>query len=507
VVTFKWKAATVPGKRITDLQVSKYKELKGKHGQEAAAAKTGISVASARRLDTAVVLPSQRPPRHWRTRADPLGEVWAAEVVPMLEGAPSLMAVTVLEELQRRHPERFADAVLRTLQRRVSQWRAEHGNEREIYFAQEHPPGRLGLSDFTVADELDISLGGLAFPHRLYQFALAHSGWRHARVVLGGESFQSLAAGLQDALWMAGGVPQEHRTDSLSAAFNNLAEREELTVRYQALCKHYGMHPTRNNTGVSHENGAIEARQGSLKRGLDQGLLLRGSREFDDLPAYEQFVADTVRRLNARCTRAWEAERACLKPLPARRTADFEEVDARVSKFGVFSAKSVLYSVPSRLAGQRLKVRLHSTHLDAWLGGVKVFECERLHASTADRHPRRIDWRHMLPSLKRKPGAFARWVLRDAMFPRSEYAQAWDHFSRHLPERAACRLMVDLLDLADRANVVAELAGVLAALLATGELPDIELLREQFAPRPSVMPQVTVVLPSTAVYDELLEAA
>lgn len=497
----------MPGKRITDLQVNKYKALRSEHSQEAAAAKTGISVASARRVQAAVALPSQRPSRHWRTRADPLAKVWDAEVVPMLEGAPSLMAVTLLEELQRRHPARFGDSVLRTLQRRVGQWRAEHGDEREIYFAQEHPPGRLGLSDFTVADALGVSLGGLAFPHRLYQFALAHSGWRHVRVVLGGESFQSLAAGLQDALWMAGGVPEEHRTDSLSAAFNNLAEREELTQRYQVLCKHYGLRPTRNNTGVSHENGAIEVRQGSLKKALDQGLLLRGSREFIDLSAYEQFVAETVRRLNARCARAWEAERACLKPLPVRRTADFEEVDARVSKFGVFSAKSVLYSVPSRLAGHRLKVRLHSTHLDAWLGGVKVFECERLHASAADRHPRQIDWRHMLPSLKRKPGAFARWVLRDAMFPRSEYAHAWERISAELPERAACRLMVELLDLADRANVVAELAGVLAALQAIDELPDIDVLRERFAPRPSAMPDVRVVLPSTSVYDELLEAA
>jgi hypothetical protein len=179
---------------------------------------------------------------------------------------------------------------------------------------------------------------------------------------------------------MAGGVPQEHRTDSLSAAFNNLAEQEELTQRYQALCQHYGVRATRNNAGISHENGAIEARQGSLKKSLAQALLLRGSREFTDMAAYEQFVAETVRRLNARCARAWEAERACLKPLPARRTADFEEVDARVSKFGVFSAKSVLYSVPSRLAGHRLKVRLHSAHLEAWLGGVKVFECQRLHA-------------------------------------------------------------------------------------------------------------------------------
>jgi transposase InsO family protein len=507
VIAFNRKVATVPGKRITDLQVNKYKALRSQHSQEAAAAKTGISVASARRVEVGVVLPSQRSPRHWRTRADPLAEVWDSEIVPMLQGAPALMAVTLLEELQRRHPERFADSVLRTLQRRVGQWRAEHGLEREIYFAQEHPPGRLGLSDFTVADELGISLGGLVFPHRLYQFALAHSGWRHVRVVLGGESFQSLATGLQDALWMAGGVPEEHRTDSLSAAFNNLAERQELTSRYQALCAHYGVRPTRNNTGVSHENGAIEARQGSLKRALDQGLLLRGSREFADLAAYEQFVAETVRRLNARCARAWEAERACLRPLPVRRTADFEEIDARVSKFGVFTAKSVLYSVPSRLAGHRLKVRLHSTHLEAWLGGVKVFECERLHASAADRHPRQIDWRHMLPSLKRKPGAFARWVLREAMFPRSEYAQAWQRISAELPERAACRLMVELLDLAERANVVAELAGELAALHASGELPDIDVLRQRLAPRPPAMPEVEVVLPSSSVYDELLEAA
>jgi hypothetical protein len=229
VIAFFRRVATVPGKRITDLQVIKYKTLRGEHSQEAAAAKTGISVASARRVEAATVLPSQRPPRHWRTRADPLAAVWDTEVVPMLQGAPSLMAVTLLEELQRRHPEQFGDSVLRTLQRRVGQWRAEHGDEREIYFAQEHPPGRLGLSDFTVGDALDISVGGLALPHRLYQFALAHSGWRHVRVVLGGESFQSLADGLQDALWMAGGVPEEHRTDSLSAAFNNLTEREELT--------------------------------------------------------------------------------------------------------------------------------------------------------------------------------------------------------------------------------------------------------------------------------------
>jgi len=497
----------VPGNRITDLQVIKYKELRGEYTQEAAAAKTGISVSSARRIETRGVLPSQREPRGWRTRPDPLGEVWDSEVIPLLERAPALMAVTVLEELQRRHPERFGESVLRTLQRRLRRWRAEHGTEREIFFSQEHPPGRLGLSDFTVADELGICIAGMALPHRLYQFSFAHSGWRHARVVRGGESFQALAAGLQEALWMAGGVPEEHRTDSLSAAFNNLAEQEELSERYRGLCEHYGVRASRNNPGESHENGAIESRQGSLKRALEQGLLLRGTREFAELPAYEQFLAETVRRLNARCARGWEVERAQLKPLPARRTVDFEEIDSRVSKFGVFSAKGALYSVPSRLTGHRLKVRLYSAHLEAWLGGVKVFECERLYGSVENRHPKRIDWRHMLPSLKRKPGAFARWVLRDAMFPRSEYAQTWQRLHERLEERAACRLMVELLDLADRANVVSELAGVLAGLHERNALPDIEQLRERFAPRAAQMPSVQVLLPTAAVYDELLGAS
>lgn len=497
----------MPGNRITDLQVIKYKELRGEYTQEAAAAKTGISVSSARRIETRGVLPSQRKPRGWRTRLDPLGEVWDSEVVPLLERAPGLMAVTVLEELQRRHPERFGESVLRTLQRRLRRWRAEHGTEREIFFSQEHPPGRLGLSDFTVADELGICIAGMALPHRLYQFSFAHSGWRHARVVRGGESFQALAAGLQEALWMAGGVPEEHRTDSLSAAFNNLAQQEELTERYRGLCEHYGVRASRNNPGESHENGAIESRQGSLKRALEQGLLLRGTREFAELAAYEQFLAETVRRLNARCARGWEVERAQLKPLPARRTVDFEEIDSRVSKFGVFSAKGALYSVPSRLTGHRLKVRLYSAHLEAWLGGVKVFECERLYGSVENRHPKRIDWRHMLPSLKRKPGAFARWVLRDAMFPRSEYAQTWQRLHERLEERAACRLMVQLLDLADRANVVSELAAVLAGLHERNALPDIEQLRERFAPRAAQMPSVQVLLPTAAVYDELLGAS
>ena len=247
----------MPGKTITDHQVHKYKQHRNKLTQVAAAARAGISERSARRIEGASSLPSQRPARDWRTRQDPLQSVWDSEVVPLLQADARLSAVTLLEELQRRYPGQWATGVLRTLQRRVRQWRAQFGAEREVYFAQEHPPGRQGLSDFTVADGLNVEIEGCAFPHRLYQFALAYSGWRHATVIDSGESFIALSTGLQAALWALGGVPEEHRTDSLSAAFNNLAEQESLTGRYDELCRHYGLRATRCNPGQSNENGSI----------------------------------------------------------------------------------------------------------------------------------------------------------------------------------------------------------------------------------------------------------
>jgi transposase InsO family protein len=394
-------------------------------------------------------------------------------------------------------------ALLRTLQRRLRQWRAEQGGEHEVYFAQEHPPGRLGLSDFTDASELGVAVEGRPFTHRLYQFALAYSGWRHVEVVLGGESFEALAAGLQNALWQLGGVPQEHRTDSLSAAFRNLnAEAaKDLTQRYEALCAHYAMRASRNNPGASHENGAIESRQGTLKDRLDQALLLRGSRNFASLEHYRQFVGEVAMRLNARIAKAFAVERAALRALPLRRTADYAELQARVSKFGTFNVRGVLYSAPSRLIGHRLTVRLYLEHVEAFVGGVRVLTLPR--ARPAQR--RVIDYRHMLPALKRKPAAFARWRLRDAMFPRSEYRLAWERLSSELPERQACRVIVGLLDLAMRGACEAALAQRLTLLLDAGSLPELPLLEAEFAPRTPACVEVSVQLPALASFDVLLE--
>lgn len=495
----------MPGKKITDHQVQKYKQHRLKLSQAAAAAKTGVSERSARRIEHSEALPSQREARAWRTRADPLSAVWDSEVVPLLKSDGALNAVTLLEELQRRYPGNYDTTVLRTLQRRVRQWRAVFGPEREVYFAQVHPPGRLALSDFTVCDGLGVIVAGAAFAHRIYQFALAHSGWRHAVVMEGGESFGALSTGLQSALWRLGGVPEEHRTDSLSAAFNNLSEKQELTSRYAALCEHYGMRASRCNPGQSQENGSIESRHDSLKTALDQALRLRGSRSFDDRAGYETLVETIVGRLNARVALRLSVERAVLRALPPRRTAEYQEVPVRVSKYSVFNVGGALYSAPSQLIGHRLMVRLYADHIECWLGGRRVLERPRLRSREGQPNPRDVNYRHMIGALQKKPGAFARWVLRDAMFPRAVYRQTWERLNTRLSEREACKTIVGLLVLAADGHE-AQLATELEQLVELDQLPDLAALTELLAPRQGALPSVTVELPNLADFDALLGA-
>lgn len=219
----------------------------------------------------------------------------------------------------------------------------------------------------------------------------ASSHWRHAEVVEGGESFLALSGGLQAALWCLGGVPEEHRTDSLSAAFNNLAEREEPARRYRGPSAHYGMRASRCNPGQSHENGSIEARNGSLKVAIDQALRLRGSRSFETRAEYEALVATVVQRMNARLGKRFEAERAVLPALSVRRTAEYAEVPVRLSKFGTFIVNRVLYSATSPLIGHRLMAREYAGHIERWLGGVCVLCAPRGKKSADSRWGKVLD--------------------------------------------------------------------------------------------------------------------
>ena len=469
-----------------------------------AAAKAGFSRATAYRIEADPRLPSQKKAPRGRRRPDPLAEVWDAEIVPILKAAPGLRAIAVLAEMRRRHPE-ISPGVRRTLERRIRTWRALAGPEQDVMFRQEHPPGRLGLSDFTDTSELAITVAGVALDHRLYHFRLAFSGFAHAHVVLGGESFVALAEGLQNALWALGGVPLEHRSDSLSAAFCNLDReaQEDLTQRYQGLMRHYDMTPSRNNPGVAHENGSIESPHGHLKKALEDALLLRGSRDFDDLDAYRRFVDEIVGRQNANNRKRIELERPHLASLPKRRTADYEEKIVTVTSSGGFTLRRVFYTAPSRLIGHRLRVHLYDDRLDCFLGATPMMTLRRGRQPAADKGGHVVDYRHVIHALRRKPMALNNLVYRDQLFPRPAYRKAFEAMCVELGDKRACKVTVELLALAhDRACEV-ELAQAIDADLDAGRLPELALLRERFGPSPASVPVIEVDLVPLSAYDEL----
>ena len=469
-----------------------------------AAAKAGFSTATAYRLEQDRRLPSQKKAPRGRRRRDPLAAVWDSEVVPLLQSVAGLRPIAIFDEIRRRHPE-IGAGIRRTLERRIRTWRALHGAEQDVIFRQEHPPGRLGLSDFTGMGDRGVSIAGAPLDHRLYHFRLAFSGWEHAQIVLGGESFVALAEGLQNALWALGRAPLQHRSDSLSAAFRNLDAdtRQDQTQRYEALCAHYGMEPTRNNRGVAHENGSIESPHGHLKQAIEDALLLRGSREFETLGAYRRFVDEIVGRRNARNAKRLDLERPALQSLPERRTTDYEETIVTIASTSGFVLRKVFYSVPSRLIGHRLRVRLYDDRLECFLGSTPLMTLRRGRAHPSGKHGHVVDYRHVIHALRRKPMALLNLVYREQLFPRRAYRRAFEALLAGNGEKQACRTMVGLLALAHDRACEAELAAAIDAELDTGRLPDLDGFARRFAPDPAAIPDITVELVPLHLYDEL----
>jgi hypothetical protein len=495
----------LPGRHVTDHQMRLYMTFRQTDGPAIAAAKASISLATAYRFEQDHRPPSAIDKVRTRRRPDPLADFFDAEVIPLLKAAPGLRAVAIFDEMQRRHPH-LSPGARRTLERRIRSWRARHGADQEVIFRQVHEPGRMGLSDFTDMADLGVTIATEPLDHRLYHFRLVYSGFEHAHVILSGESYVALAEGLQNALWALGGAPREHRSDSLSAAFRNLdtEAREDLTRRYDALCVHYGMEPTRNNRGVAHENGAIESPHGHLKKAVKDALLMRGVNDFENLTGYRRFIDEIVSRKNAANGKRIEAERPTLQSLPGQRTCDYEETIVTITSSGGFTLRKVFYTVPSRLIGHRLRVRLYDDRLDLFIGGTALMTLTRGRPTKTGKHAHVVDYRHVIHALRRKPMALLNLVYRDQIFPRDAYRRTFDRLLEKLPEKSACRIMVDLLALAHDRGCEAELASILTEDLAANQLPDMAALRERFAPDPAALPEVVVHLTPLSSYEELL---
>lgn len=485
----------------TDAEVRRMlqERAKGKT-QEQAAARAGMAARTARTYERAGRLPSQlRQPRAYQTRPNPFAEVWPW-VEEQLARDPALQATTLFALLCERAPGRYQANQVRTLQRHIAAWRASHGPEREVIFPQVHRPGEAAQSDFTRMADLGVTLGGAPFPHLAFHLVLTYSNVEAVHVCPS-ESFEALAEGLEACLWRLGGVPRQHRTDHLAAAIRPLdsAGQAEATARYAALLAHYGLAPTVNNAGVAHENGDVEQAHHRFKQAVDQALRVRGSRDFRDRAAYEHFLQELVRRRNLTRQARFAEEREALRPLPAAPLAPCRELRVPVSRFSTIQVLGNAYSVPSRLIGSTLLVRVRAEALELYRGTAHLLTLPRL----LGRQQHRVDYRHVIWSLVRKPGAFAGYRYRDDLFPTLTFRRAYDALAAAVPGRAD-REYVRVLHLA-ASRSEAEVEAALALLLEQGATPTFDAARDLVQPPgPPAVPALTPPALDFGVYDRLL---
>jgi hypothetical protein len=471
---------------VTDRQVKRlWQALSSGKSLAQSADKSGMDEKTARKFRQPGKLPSAvAPQRTWRTRTDPFAEVWP-EVFEQLQTASGLEAKTLFVWLQGKYPGKFDDTQLRSFQRGVKRWRATAGPAKEVFFDQVHPPGRLCASDFTHMKSLSVTIGGQAFDHLVYHWVLTYSNWESVTICFS-ESFESLSEGLQNAVWELGGVPQRHRTDRMSLAVNNASDEKEFTERYTGLLGYYGLEMEKIQPEEPNENGDAEQSHRRFKGAVEQTLLLRGSRDFESREAYGRFLKELVAARNAGRRKRLDEELPRLRRLPQRRRESYKRLWVRVDRGSLIHADRNSYTVPSRLIGERVEVRLYVEHVEVWYAQQEVERFPRLRG----RKKHRINYRHIIDWLVRKPGAFENYVYREELFPTSRFRMAYDALRESQGERAH-KEYLGILHLAARQSETA-VDEALRILLAS-DRPVTRAAVEELVHRAEEVPAVTDV--------------
>lgn len=469
--------------------------------QAAAAAASSMSLRTAREWDTGPAPSATKQLRDWRTRPDPFATVWLTDVEPLLvrDLKGVLEAKLVLEVLRTRYPEQFHPGQARTLQRRFRDWRARHGIEPEVFFEQVAVPGREAAIDFTHATDLDVTIAGDPFPHLLFEFVLSYSHWTWVAVAFG-ETFEALAAGVQGALWALGGVPDVLRSDNLSAATHELkaSSGRDLTPRFRAVLDHYGLRSSRITPGKAHENGVAEQAHRRLKALVAQALLVRGHADFADVAAYDGFVQEVVAYWRNRPAAARLAEeRPAFRALPSAAIPSYTTYYPVVRRWSTIRVAHRTYSVPAQLMGHTVEARVHPNVVEVRYRDQVVQTMARLRKE--DEH--RIDYRHVIGWLVRKPGAFARYRYREDLYPSVLFRRTYDALVRSHGERADVEYL-RILQLAATAGE-ARVSEVLATVLDQVGGFDYLTVQAHVAPPVCVVPVIHIPVPDLSVYDAL----
>jgi hypothetical protein len=488
---------------VSDRQVRRVQELGQTEKTKALAAdKAGMDVKTARKYVRLGKMPSEVQAAHtWRTRKDPFHEVWEEMRTKLAASEGMLEAKTLFEHLQRERPGSFSDGQLRTLQRRIKRWRALEGPAQEVFFPQIYQPGVLCESDFTHMSSLSITIGGGRFDHLIYHLVLPYSNWETGTVCFS-ESFESLSEGLQNALWELGGVPAAHQTDRLTSAVHKMTHPEEFTARYSALLRHYRLEGKHTNKSSPHENGDIEGRHYRLKRTVEQALLLRGSRDFTSREEYAAFLRMLFGRMNSSRQMRFAEELAVLHNLPASRLEACKRERVRVGPSSTIRVSHNTYSVNSRMIGEMVEVRLYIEHLDVYYGAQRVERIPRLRGEGGYH----IQYRHIIEWLVRKPGAFAHYRYREALFPTHRFRMAYDRIKERHCGIYADRCYLAIVYLAFQEGEAHVDRALERLLEAQGDITE-ETLREALirgAGTPSQR-DVAVAVVDLSLYDALLE--
>lgn len=489
---------------LTDAQVRllRRKMMESKT-QETAAAAADMSVRSARTWQTGPLPSETKKGRSWRTRSDPFEEVWSSKVIPMLaaDTAGVLQATTILAALNegRSDDDKYDDGQVRTLQRRIRDWRAVHGAEKEAFFEQEHPPGREGALDFTNCNELNVTINGEVFPHLLFEYVLSSSTWTWICLAYS-ETFEALVHGLQGALWALGARPEVARSDNLSAATHELKEGgRTLNQRFKAVLEHYDMTSTRIKPGKSNENGGVEQRHSRTKSAIAQALVLRGSRDFASVEVYEAFARAIVDKShNAKVADRLDTERKHLQPLPSSRVPEYTTYTKSVRCFSTFMVNKRTYSVPSRLIGHEVEVHQHADIVEVFYKGTLIEAMPRLRGDKTAR----IDYRHIIWSLVKKPGAFTRYRYREELFPTLAFRRAYDALKSTHGDRADVEY-VRVLHLA-ASTMECTVAKALTELCDAGARFDYAAVKAKVQPERATIPEMAPLVPDPSAYDSLL---
>lgn len=488
---------------IKDTQVRRLMKEMTKHGNLTRSAQNAdMDRKTARAWLDCGKMPSEvgREPRDWRTRSDPFESDWA-QTAEMLSATPALEAKTLFDHLVTAHPGRYEPGQLRTLQRRVRQWRAANGPPKDVFFAQAHRPGEAAQTDFTHATELGVTIAGEPFAHLMCHVVLPYSNWEAATVCLS-ESMAAIKRGTQFAFFKLGRVPAWHQTDHSTAATHDLADGKRGFNRdYQALMDHLGMKPRTIAVGKKEQNGDVESANGALKRRLEQHLLLRGHRDFATIREYECWVQSVVDLTNRSRQTKLDEELAVMRALSddKRPLPEFVERDIDVTPWSTIRVQHNTYSVAARLIGERVRVRI-------WDDRIEVFyaqKAELVMPRLLGRGGHRVDYRHVIWSLVKKPGAFERYRYREDLFPTPTFRQAYDALTAAGAGRKADVAYLRILHLA-ASTFEKPVEAALAALLAAGELPTPERVKEAVVPETVTIPDLAQPVADLREYDVLL---